>query len=415
MSRSTVLVVDDELSIRESFGLILSDQYRLLLAASGEAAVKYCVDEPVDLVYLDIRMPGLDGLETLRKIREVRPQTMVIMVTAVNDMSKAAEAVKFGAYDYVVKPFDVNQIQDTTASILARRGITREAQRIAFRGEEINLIGSSRPIEQARAMVEEARNKEGGVLVLGEGGVEKEWVARSLLTPGQEFVQLDLSTLSPDHLDKVLFGEKRGGSVTELSRMMGKLEEVEQGVIFLDNLDRLPIKLQEKLAGIDFSVRLVCGSSFNLKEMGFNRELLDQVSETMIELPPLRERSEDLPLLLDHFLEVFNRKHARNIKGFSPRINELLSSYPFPGNMLELELMVERLVLTVESPLLEPEDLPLNVLLHPQVSYTKSLEEIYAEFEKGFIKEVMIRCDQDKSRAAQRLGLKISVLNSKLT
>jgi DNA-binding NtrC family response regulator len=415
MSRSTVLVVDDELSIRESFGLILSDKYRLLLAASGEAAVKYCVDEPVELVYLDIRMPGLDGLETLRKIREVRPQTMVIMVTAVNDVQKAAEAVKFGAYDYVVKPFDVKQIQDTTTSILARRGITREAQRIAFRGEEVNLIGSSRPIEQARAMVEEARNKEGGVLVLGEGGVEKEWVARSCLAPGQEFVKVDLNTLAPGRLMKTLFGEKRGGSVTELSRMIGKLEEIEQGVIFLDNIDRLPAKLQEKLAGFGYSSRLVCGSTFNLKELGFNRELLDKISETIIELPPLRERSEDLPLLLDHFLERFNQKYARNLKGLSTRAKELLSSYPFPGNVLELEFIVERLVLTVEGPLLEPEDLPLNVLFHPQISYTKPMEEIYAEFEKDFIREVLARCGQDKNRAAQRLGLKPSVLDSKLS
>jgi len=412
--RSTILIVDDEMSIRESFNLILSDKYKLFLAASGEAAVKYAVDQKIDLVFLDIRMPGIDGIETLKRLKDVSPSTEVIMVTAVNEVQKAAQAVKIGARDYVIKPFDVEAIQKLAADLLTRKSLQEETKKLSHKGQEFGLIGQSARITEINLLLESARKKRGGVLIVGEEGVEKERAARSVLSFGEEFLSLDLKCARGPQLKKLLLGEKRGQNLIELSKVEGLLDKAEHGALFLDNAELMPADLQETLSQSDFKGRLIFGTTADLKAAGFNEGLLEKASETVINIPPLRERSQDLQLLLDHFLEIFSLKQGRSFKGFAPQALEALTSYVWPGNHEEMELTVQLLSLTSAGPTIEAADLPLNILLAKESFTALSADELFSQFERAHLKQVLDRVGGDRGKASSLLGLNRAALDSKL-
>lgn len=412
--RSTILIVDDELSIRESFNLILSDKYKLFLAASGEAAVKYAVDHKIDLTFLDIRMPGIDGIETLKRLKDVSPSTEVIMVTAVNEVQKAAQAVKIGARDYVIKPFDVEAIQKLAADLLTRKSLQEETKKLSHKGQEAGLIGQSGKITEINQLIEAAQKKRGGVLIVGEEGTEKERAARSLLTFGEEFIMLDLKCFRGPQIKKLLLGEKRGQNLIELSKVEGLLDKAGSGALFLDNVELMPADLQETLSQSDFKGRLIFGTTVDLKAAGFNEGLLEKVSETVINIPPIRERSQDLAILLDHFLEKFSQKQGKNFKGFAAPALEALTSYIWPGNYEEMELTVQLLSLTAAGPLIEASDLPLNILLAKESFTALSADEIFSQFEKAHLKQVLDRVSGDRGKASSLLGLNRAVLDSKL-
>ena len=402
------------MSIRESFNLILSDKYKLFLAASGEAAVKYAVDQKIDLVFLDIRMPGIDGIETLKRLKDVSPSTEVIMVTAVNEVQKAAQAVKIGARDYVIKPFDVEAIQKLAADLLTRKSLQEETKKLSHKGQEFGLIGQSARITEINLLLESARKKRGGVLIVGEDGVEKERAARSVLSFGEGFLSLDLKCARGPQLKKLLLGEKRGQNLIELAKVVGLLDKAESGALFLDNVELLPPDLQETISQGDFKGRLIFGTTVDLKAAGFNEGLLEKVSETVLNIPPLRERSQDLQLLLDHFLEMFSLKQGRSFKGFAPQALEALTSYVWPGNHEEMELTVQLLSLTSAGPLIEAADLPLNILLAKESFTALSADELFSQFEKAHLKQVLDRVGGDRGKASTLLGLNRAALDSKL-
>ena len=381
-----VLIVDDELSIRESFNLILSDKYKVIVAASGEAAIKYVTDQPIALVYLDIRMPGMNGIETLKKIKEVDPQQEVIMVTAVNDVKRASEAIKLGAHDYVVKPFDVKDIQKMTEDLIRRKNLLKASQGISFREEEV-LIGTSEKIIEIKRTISKIKNKKSSVLILGEEGVEKEKVARALSQ--NNFFCLDLKT--------------------KKERLEDLQKKAKGGTLFLDHIECL----QDAKLELDF--RLICGTSVNLKEIEFSKELFERISDEIIELPPLRERLNDINILAQYFLEEADLKYNKNIREISEAALDVLVSYDWPGNLLELESLIENLVMTEDAPILCPEDLPLSLICSEGSFYPLSLEENYARFEKDFIDIVIRRAKSDNKLAAEILGIKPVVLEAKLS
>ena len=257
--KPAILVVDDELSIRESFKLILSDKYYILTAASGEAAVKHAADNPLDLAFLDIRMPGMDGLETLKRIKEVNPELMVVMVTAVNDVQKASEAIRLGAQDYIVKPFDVNQVLKLASDLIMKKSILNEGRRAGQRFELTALIGTADKIEQVRKKAEEAAFNKNGVLIIGPEGCEREAVAR-LLSPD--------STVDVRDPSSSLFKKTEGSSVVDLKRVPGAIDPTGEGSVFIDHAELLPPWAQEELIG--YRGRIFLGTSCNLKETDFN-------------------------------------------------------------------------------------------------------------------------------------------------
>lgn len=391
-----ILVVDDELSIRESFSLILEGKYRVLTAASGEGALKYLTDQKIDLVYLDIRMPGLDGLETLRRMKEIDPEVEIVMVTAVNEVQKASEAIKYGAKDYIVKPFDVEAILKMTERILRRKLLTLEGE--AIQKGAPKLFG----LDAVMETIKKVAPKSTRVLILGEAGTEKETVAELIhaQSPRAE-LPLRLFSLSEKmsaaEIKVKLFGSAKGATTADLKKKAGLLDEVCGGTLFIDHVEYLPPET------FSTEVRLIAGSS--------QPDLFDYFSETLIILPPLRERISSLPLLINHFLETFNEEYSKEVKEVAPEIEEILSNYSWPGNTEELKSLLERLVITAATDRITAADLPFDFLLKSGGAWGSDYSSL---FEKEYVRKIYGECGQDLDQTAAVLGIKSTLLEGKI-
>ena len=425
--KPVILIVDDELSIRESFTLILGKEFKVVTAASGEAALKRIIDEKVDLVYLDIRMPGMNGIETLKRIKEIDSSVEVIMVTAVNDVGSAGAAIKLGAKDYVVKPFDVNDILNRTRSIV----IKAQTKSIKPFGKE-ELIGNCRQMLNIKKTVEQLSRKDSSVLIVGEKGLEAEQIASIIGHESDK--QFKILSVSAGFKSSVLFGSERGSFTDEFSREAGLLEESGSGILFIRNIELLPKEAQAKLAqamskkeysregspsAIPLDVRLIAETSVNLKDLvkegKFDKELYNIIGETIIELPAVRMRESDIPALINHYFEKFCDLYDRKVN-VSPDAFEVLSAYSWPGNLTEMSNTIETIVLTLDKEELLPDDLPLDILIKSPSGgrpYT-TLENIEGKFEKAHILNVLKKAGESKEKASALLGIQQKTLESKL-
>jgi len=425
--KPVILVVDDELSIRESFSLILGKEFKVITAASGEAALKRIIGEKVDLVYLDIRMPGMNGIETLKRIKEIDNGVEVTMVTAVNDVESAGAAIKLGAKDYVVKPFDVEDILKRTRSIVIK------AQTKAIKppgGEE--LIGNSRQILNVKKSIEKLAQKDSHFLIKGEKGLEAEQIAAIISSESEK--QLQILNVSADFKSSVLFGLEKGSFTQEFGKEIGILEEASGGILFIRNIELLPKDAQSKLgqalsnnefsregsmATIHVDARVIAETSADLaelvKEGKFDEELCKILSETVIELPPLKQRQSDIPALINHYLEIFCDLYNKRIKASNETL-DILASYSWPGNLIELSNTMEAIVLTLGKEKLEPDDLALDILIKSPAAgrpYT-TLENIEGKFESSHILNVYKKSGENKEKASAMLGIHQKTLESKL-
>ncbi len=444
--KTTILVVDDELSIRESFNMVLGDAYNVIMAASGEAGLKKFVDEKIDLAYLDIRMPGMDGIDTLRRMKEIDGDVAVIMVTAVNDVQKVSEAVNAGAEDYVVKPFDVNEILDKTEKTLRRRGIVnqrRALQASAQMSDRPEIIGRSQRIEDLRNAMDGVARKDVNVLILGEAGTEKRLVAEAIhlqsgRSPGK-FASMVLASRADRDTRAALFGCS-GGSFTEaLEKEKGIFEIMNGGTVYLENIEDLPGELQNELlavlrnkeirredaAGtIPTDVRVISSTAANMEELvaagTFNRALYDLLGEARLSVPPLRERIADLDLLVSHLIEKSTRAHGGKLKALSPDALEALSGYGFPANYEELECLIEMAVLSRTEERLTADMLPLYVMAASR-SFGGTAEgaaidydSVHELVERKFIEGLLSDQGGDHSKAAKLLGITPRALSAKM-
>ncbi|MFH1826574.1 MAG: response regulator [bacterium] len=384
-----ILVVDDELSIRESFSLILEGKYDIVLAASGEAALKVIAEQKVDMVYLDIRMPGMDGLETLAKIKALDPDPEVIMITAVNDVQKASQAIKLDARDYVVKPFDVEHILKLTEQILLKRSILDQSNK-AQQKTPPPLVGQSEKIRQILKAIDKLEGSE-HVLLIGEKGTEKESIARLIHTKSQKtqapFVAIDLSNNLPtDQIKKLVIDQ-------------------DQGTLFINNIEAFPTELLTDLLP---QVRLITATSLDLPK--HNNVLAGYFAEVVILVPSLRQRSADIPLLIHYFIDHFNLSHRRQVK-ITKEAEDALTNYLWPGNTRQLELVIEKLILATEKNQIDLTDLPIDILL--QTSETGG-ENFLALFEQAYIQTVFNNQDKDQARTSAFLGITPTVLETKI-
>ncbi len=425
--KPVILVVDDETNIRESFTLILEKEFNVITAASGEAALKRIIDEKVDLVYLDIRMPGMNGMETLKRIKEIDSSIEVIMVTALNDVGGAAAAIKLGAKDYIVKPFDVKDILNRTRSFVIK------AQTKAIKPPmEDELIGNSRQIQNIRKVVEQLSQKGSSVLIIGEKGLEAEQIAA--IVNGESEKELKKLDASSDLGSWVLFGREKGSFTSEFEKEAGMLEEANGGILFIRNIELLPMDVQKKLgqalskkefsrdgssAAIHVDLRVIAETSADpaelIKEGSFDRDLYNAISRTVIELPPLRMRESDIPILINHYVDKFSIKYDRQLK-VSPEALEILAGYPWPGNLAELSNVIEAIMLSSKKEVLEPDDLPLDILIKSPAGgrpFT-TLENIEGKFEKAHILSVYKKAGESKEKASAMLGIGLKTLESKL-
>jgi two-component system response regulator AtoC len=381
-----VLIADDEINIRRVLEAILRrDGYDVVTAANGDEALAG-MNRGVNTVITDLKMPGLDGMGLLRKLSADYPDVPVVMITAHGSVENAVEAVKLGAFDYVEKPFDQEQIRQIVAKAMRTHMLSRRDARpedTSTRGR-FRLVGESPAIRQVYQVVEKVADTPSTVLITGESGTGKELVARALhdnsSRQGGPFIKINCAAIPKTLMESELFGYEKGAFTGAVGSKPGRFELAHGGSLFLDEIGEIPVEMQVKLLRvlqesefervggiktIKVDVRLITATNRDLAAEittgGFRDDLYYRLNVVPIHLPPLRERREDIPLLLDHFITRFNDRLKKQVIGVEPEAIERLVSHHWPGNIRELENVIERTVLFCEGSLIRVADLPVEL------------------------------------------------------
>jgi len=437
-----ILVVDDELSMREFLAILLKREgYLVDQADCAEKALEFLDATSYDLVISDVKMPGLDGIALLGRIKERSPDTAVLMMTAFSTAEQAVEAMKLGAYDYLAKPFKVEEVKVLVRNALEKRDLKRENQRLRREVQErfsfSGLIGKSKKMRELYSLIERVAPSIANVLILGESGTGKELVARAIHynSPRKDkpFVAVNCGAIPETLMESELFGHKKGSFTGAISDRAGLFEQAGGGTLFLDEIGEVPLQLQAKLLRVlqekEFrrvggvadqkaDVRIVAASNRNLeeqvKEGSFREDLFYRLNVVQLQMPPLRERVEDIPLLVEHFYRKFVQTPL-NGEIITPGARKILLSYPFPGNVRELENLVERCVVLGGGTIAE-ENLPPQLrgsqrpVTVPMVDFEipeegMDLEGYLDGIEKRILLQALERCGGVKKKAAELLGL----------
>jgi len=433
-----ILVVDDELGLRHTLTLILQAEGHTVRAANdGAAALDRVSETPPDLIICDVRMPGLDGLAFLEKYKEMGGTALVIMMSAYGDDDAALEAIRRGAYDFIPKPFRADQVLLVLRKAIEREGLRREVAQlhdelVALR-TPAGIVGRSPRIAQAIALADKVARHPSTVLITGESGTGKELIARHIhdASPraSRPFVAVNCAAIPEALLESELFGHAKGAFTGAVTERQGLFDEAHEGTLFLDELGDLPVALQVKLlralqegevrrvgdnASRCVDVRLVAATARDLEsdvaEGRFRADLYYRINVVRIHLPALRERSEDIPELVRHFIDRFNRRLGMRVTGASPDAMRALVEYPWPGNVRELENVVERAMVLTDGPQLGVEQLPTLAAPMTRSEATASPLDLSVkrrteELERVLIKEALERTRGNRTRAAKLLDL----------
>jgi two-component system, NtrC family, response regulator AtoC len=393
-SARQVLVVDDEANLRKVLVAQLSrDGYEVHAVEDGEAAKEFLGEHHIDLVITDLRMPRCDGMELLRWALADDPERPVVMITAHGTVDTAVEALKLGAFDYITKPFDKDELRQIVGKALKTRDLAGAelappapdaAQPGGGPPGRFRIIGQSPQIQEVYNVIEKVADTPTSVLITGESGTGKELVARALHESSSRrdkpFIRLNCAAIPKDLMEAELFGYERGAFTGAVTSKPGKFELAHGGTLFLDEIGEIPVEMQVKLLRalqesefervggiktITVDVRLVTATNRDLKDMigksNFREDLFYRLNVVPIHLPALRERTNDIPLLVDHFLVKFNDRLKKKIEGCGPEAMQKLMSYPWPGNIRELENVIERAVLFCDDARLGQKDLTPEV------------------------------------------------------
>ncbi|RMG68535.1 MAG: sigma-54-dependent Fis family transcriptional regulator [Nitrospirae bacterium] len=435
--KEKILIVDDEKSMNEVLRILLeSEGFEVTSAFDGSEGIEYLKKDIYDLVITDIRMPEVDGFQVLKTAKELSPDTVVIMITAYGSNDSVINAMKLGAYDYIHKPFQVDEIRIVINKALEKRRLKKELDLLKEKIKENyrleNIIGKSEKMQSLLSSIPKIAQSGANVLITGESGSGKELFARALhnLSPRAEkaFVAINCASFPEGLLESELFGYMKGAFTGAVQNKEGLFEIADGGTLFLDEIGEMPISLQAKLLrvletgtfrrlgglkDITVDVRIVAATNRNLqdaiKEGIFREDLYYRLNVIPIHIPPLRERREDIPLLVDYFLE---KSGASNIK-FSPEAMDLMINYEWRGNVRELENVIERVVLLSEREFILPEDLPPEIQfvrkragsLPELTSYGIDLDHVLEEIEKGYLKKALELTKGVKTEAAKLLNL----------
>ncbi len=438
-SRGNILVVDDEPGIREFLEIMLRKQgYGVETAADGVEALELLEDRRFDLVIVDIQMPKMNGIEFLREFKKKETEIPVIMITAFASHETAIEAMKLGAYDYITKPFKVDEIKLVIAKALDKKNLEIENRRLKKELEERygfgNIIGRSAAIKQVFDLIRRVAELNVSVLITGESGTGKELVARAIHFTGNRkdrpFVPVNCGAIPENLMESELFGYKKGAFTGAVRDKRGLFEEANGGSIFLDEIGDLPLHMQVKLLrvieekrirplgateSIPVDVRIIAATNRNLAEditnNRFREDLFYRLNVIVINLPPLRERREDISPLAIHFINKHAREMGKDVRGITPRALEILESYDYPGNVRELENIIARCVALETSNVIRRETLPPHVLgvepveYDPSLTTTVNLDSILGNVEKRLIQKAMAKAEGNKTEAARLLGI----------
>jgi two-component system, NtrC family, response regulator AtoC len=441
----TVLIVDDDEGMRETLTAILKREYRVLRVASGEAALPILTREDVDLILLDVRLPGISGFEVLRIVKENYSLIEVLMISAINEIETAVQAMKHGAYHYVTKDFDYDQLRALVRNASERQDLNRQvltlSAQVADQTEREFIVGPSKTARDIVDLVHKIAKLSATVLILGESGTGKELLARLIhresADPESPFIAVNLAAIPRELAESTLFGHERGAFTGAHRQQLGKFELASNGTLFLDEVGDLRLDLQSKLLRaiqegeiervggskpIKTEFRLITATNVDLekavKEGRFREDLFYRINVIPIKMPPLRERSEDIPQLVDFFLKRYNARFRKQIQAVSQTTMDILKKYWWPGNIRELENLVERLVAVSEKDYIDDEDLPLEfhfAQLEPAGLDNESLfEHATNTFERNFILRALERNAMNVTATAEYLGIPLSTLKYKM-
>jgi DNA-binding NtrC family response regulator len=395
-----LLVVDDEPNMCRSLAILLREEgrYEVATAASGREALGKL--DRIDLVITDLSMPGMDGLELLRKIKETAPETQVVLMTAYSTVQSAVDAMKSGAFEYLLKPFANEELLAVCGQALKLRRLQRENRRLRQQIDEGarfgELLGKSEPMRRLFHVIERAAETDATVLVRGESGTGKELVARAIHFQGHRkdgpFVALNCAALTPSILESELFGHEKGAFTGAVRTKLGKLEQASTGTLFLDEIGEMPAGLQTKLLRalqerafervggnetIRVDIRVIAATNRDLEkavaEGSFREDLYYRLNVLAIDVPALRDRMEDVPLLAESFLATKAEEMSARPKELSEAAHQALAEYDFPGNVRELENIIERAIVLADDDIIQPADLPIRPKGPPVLQVTDLL------------------------------------------
>ena len=438
--KATILVVDDEHGVRQSFNMVLKDKYNVLLAGTGEETIEVFTKNSVDLILLDILLPDVNGLDLLDKLKGIDPNTEIIMVTAVKEVQTAVKAIKLGAYEYIVKPFLVEDVINIIKRALEKHNLVKEVTYLKKELERYHpfekIIGEDEKMTNIFDLISTISESDGAVLIQGESGTGKELVARAIHTLGPRknhpFVVINCAAIPATLMESEIFGHCKGAFTGATSTTIGKLEVANRGTAFLDDIDSPDINMQAKLLRviqekeferlgstkvIKLDVRFVAASNKDLKDLisrgEFREDLFYRLNVFPIKVPPLRERRGDIPLLLNHFLQLHAKNTGKRLKRFSKTAIKALMEYDWPGNVRELQHLVERLFTITKNTTIQLKDISTFDFTKRQIK-DMLLKEAVQAFEKQYIGEVLEVVDGNRKRAAQMLGIHRNTLLAKI-
>ena len=405
--RSSILIIDDDKSIRYSLRRIFEEEYNVMTASNGEEGLQFLSQGPVDLVLMDIKMPERSGLDILKEIKRIDPKYLVILMTAYGTTEIAIEAMKWGAFDYILKPFSIQKLKELIGKAMSIRKMMKEKVPYKISGSEKEaserIVGSSQKMQEIYKVIGQVAPSDVTVLLRGESGTGKELFARAIyhhsLRANKPFLPVNCAAIPDTLLESELFGHEKGAFTGATSRKIGKLEQCDGGTIFLDEIGDMSLSTQakvlrviqeksfERLGGretIKTDVRFIAATNKELEEYilkGFFREdLYYRLNVVSIKIPPLRERKEDIPELVSYFLMRFNKEMKKEILGITPEAMEKINAYHWPGNVRQLENVIKRAMILCQG----------QWILEDQILFEKEEKEDFAtRFEKRTFEELM--------------------------
>ena len=441
-TRFRILVADDERSIRELLAIVLRrDGYEVILAENGRTALNVLEQEPVDLLISDIKMPDMSGVEVLRAAKQVDQDILGIMITAFASTESAVEALRMGAYDYVSKPFDVDELKIIVRNALERRQLRQEnlllKRALQSSHQFSSIVGRSEAMLAVFKLIETVAPTNSTILVTGESGTGKELVARAIhfnsLRRDRPFVAVNCGALPEQLLESELFGHMRGSFTGASANKKGLVEVADRGTIFLDELGEMSPMMQVKLLRVlqerrfrrvgsteelEANIRVIAATNQDLAKMvtdgRFREDLYYRVNVIQVQLPPLRDRQEDIALLAAHFLEKFREQMGKNVASISQEAMVYLERYDWPGNIRELENVIERAVALESSAAVLPDSLPPHLRGLPSKNGQTAtqlpdagfdLEAHVENMERDYIAQALKRAGGKQSKAAELLGM----------
>lgn len=445
-SKSRILIVDDDAGHRTMLHTLLAEWGATVEeAASGDKAVALCQDHPYDMILMDVQMTGMNGIEALKEIKTYNPAIPILIMTAYSNVQSAVEAIKAGAYDYLPKPFEFDEFRLTLERALDHASLRQENRllkaQIGQSFDAVGIIGASPAMRKLFDVLAMIAPSEATVLIFGESGTGKELIAKAVHANGLHkegpFVAVNCAALSETLLESELFGHEKGAFTGADRRREGLFAQADKGTIFLDEIGDISPAMQVKLLrviqerefqrvggdqSVKVNVRIVTATNKDLQEEvqagHFRQDLYFRLNVVTLNIPPLKERIEDVPLLASYFLERFASRNNKTVKGFTPAAMDILLKYSWPGNVRELENAVERGVVLLVGEYISERELPPSIVgdaAAATLGHNRALSGLTLEdAEKIVIAETMDTCGGNKTEAAKRLGITRKTLLAKM-